>query len=242
MERVSKIKNKELQINKINQKNMKPVIIIPAYNEATRISEVLEKLMARGHEIIVVDDGSSDNTFDKANEFPINVARHHTNLGQGAALKTGTELAKKLNYDLAIHFDADGQHRLEDLEKMIELLKEKNLDVVLGSRFLGLDSKLPWKKRLIYWFARRFSRKVLQLDFTDPQNGLRALRLDKLSLLDWQKYDFQHCSEILGLIKKNKLNYQEIPIKVNYDEYSQNKKVSPGISMGFKMIIDKLFN
>jgi len=204
------------------------------------LRELLDKVIEKNYKVIVVDDGSNDSTAEILKHLPIDYIKHPINRGQGAALKTGTILAEQLGYDAVIHFDADGQHRLEDVEKIIEQL---NLhDIVLGSRYLGVKSDIPTKKRIILFLAKLFSKYLLGLGFTDPQNGLRAFKLSCFPDISWQKDDFQHCSEILSNISRKKLDYIEVPILINYTKYSANKTIKPQIKMGWKLIWNKLFN
>lgn len=220
---------------------MKTIVIIPAYNEEKRIVSVLQELLQADFEVIVVDDASTDDTASIVKRFPVKLARHAVNLGQGAALKTGTELAARLGYEIIAHFDADGQMRVEDVQRLITELNDDNVDIAFGSRFLEIKTDMPLKKKIILNLAKLFSRKLLKLHFTDPQIGLRAFKTRILDKLDWQKNDFQHATEILGLIMKNNLRYKEVPVKINYDNYSANKKVKPRMSMGWRMLITKLF-
>ncbi|MBU1131900.1 glycosyltransferase family 2 protein [Patescibacteria group bacterium] len=219
---------------------MRTCVVIPAYNEARRIGEVIPQVLDLGFEIIVVDDGSRDDTPEIAKNFPIIIVRHFLNQGQGAALKTGTELAIKLGFDFIVHFDADGQHEARNIAELVEVLHD--YEVALGSRFLCVESEIPKKKRMILMLAKIFSQWLLQLEFSDPQSGLRAFRASAADRLDWQKNDFQHCTEILNLIIRNELRYKEIPVKINYDDYSTSKEVKPKISMGWKLIINKFID
>lgn len=221
---------------------MKTAVVIPTLNESKRIKKTLSELVAAGFDVIVVDDGSTDNTKEIINELPVRYVEHILNRGQGAALKTGTDMAIKLGYDSVAHFDADGQHRLEDLKTIIDLLEKGEHDVVLGSRFMDDNTNFPWQKKIILNLAKIFSEKILQLNFTDPQSGLRAFRLNKRGELDWKKDDFQHCTEILTLILKNKLNYKEVPIIVKYNTEDGPKVVRPKMSMGVKLIMSKIFD
>ncbi len=221
---------------------MSVCIIIPAYNEAQRIGSVLRELVDNNFDVIVVNDCSADNTSEVVSQFPVYFVEHLVNQGQGGALRTGTYLAKKLGFDAVVHFDADGQHRLEDLRKVSLLLQNNEYDVILGSRFLEEKNDLPENKKKILALAKIFSRAMLQLNFTDPQNGLRAFRLNVLDKLNWQRNDYQHCTEILSLIRKHKLRYYELPIRVNYDAYSTQKAVRPRMSMGFKLLANKLLD
>jgi len=223
---------------------MKIAVVIPSYNEGQKLQSVLENLQSSNYDIIVVDDGSNDNTSQLLEKHSIYHTKHNANLGQGAALKTGTNIARKMGVDIVIHFDADGQHRLEDLKKIIKQFElNTELEVVLGSRFLDNKTQFTKLKKVILRIAKIFTKSFLQLEFSDPQSGLRGIKISALDKLDWQSDDFRHCTEILNLIKINKLNFQEIPIIVNYDKYSQTKKsIMPQIMMGWKLLITKFFN
>jgi len=220
---------------------MQTFIVIPAYNEENRISQVIEQLLDFDYKIVIVDDNSQDKTSEIIKKYPVFHAKHSANLGQGAALRTGTEIALQNNADIIVHFDADGQHRVDDLENIIQTLKKTNLDLVLGSRFMEIESEIPKKKQIILSLAKFFTNKLLKLNFTDPQSGLRGFKSHVFKKINWQNDDYMHCTEILGLIKKNKVHYQEIPIKINYNEHSVSKKVKPRMSMGLKILFYKLF-
>jgi len=221
---------------------MRSLIVIPAYNEEKRIGQVLTNLLDNNFEVAVVDDCSSDNTLEVVRNFPVHVLEHYVNQGQGGALKTGTYYALRNNFDAVAHFDADGQHRIEDLKKILEILDAEDYEVILGSRFLDDSTDLPDKKKKILFLAKVFSSTMLQLNFSDPQNGLRAFKTSVLPKIIWQKNDFQHCTEILQRIAKENLKYKEVPIKVNYDNYSMSKTVKPRISMGWKLLANKILD
>ncbi|MBI5076838.1 glycosyltransferase family 2 protein [Candidatus Falkowbacteria bacterium] len=219
---------------------MKIFVVIPAYNEEAKIAEVLSSFEKTEYKIVVVDDCSADKTAEIASQFEINLLRHHVNLGQGAALRTGTDYAISKGADIIVHFDADNQHRVEDVETIIKPIISGEADVVLGSRFLGLKSNLPFRKRIILFLAKIFSHSLLKLEFSDPQNGLRAFRCEVRARINWQSNDFAHCSEILGLIIKNRLHYLEVPIRVNYETYSMSKPVRPKLRMGWRLLLKQI--
>ena len=221
---------------------MKIAVVVPTFNEAARIEKTLRELHAANFDVIVVDDGSTDATEELIQSFPVNYVRHIINRGQGAALKTGTELARRLGYKIIAHFDADGQHRIEYLQQIIKVLSDEDYDVVLGSRFMDNKTDFPLQKRIILNIAKIFSNKILKLSFTDPQSGLRAFRSQGLDQLNWKKDNFEHCSEILSLILKNKVKYKEIPIIVNYNVLQGQKAVRPKLSMGIKLLVNKLLD
>ena len=125
-------------------------IIIPAFNESTGLAAVLESLLPLNYDIIVIDDGSTDDTHKIAGSFPVLLLRHELNLGQGASLETGMEAARILNADFVVHFDADGQHDPSDIEQLLIPLQKGEADIVFGSRFLEKKSSgLTLSKKII---------------------------------------------------------------------------------------------
>jgi len=220
---------------------MKTFVVMPAYNEASRIKSTLDNLQDTDFEIVVVDDGSADNTAKIVKDYPVNYLRHETNLGQGAALLTGTLFCLQNGADIIAHFDADGQHRVEDLKALLmELQDNLNIDIALGTRFAQKKNDLPAYKKVILLLAKIFSKKLLSLHFSDPQSGLRAFRGQIFPKIAWQNNDFLHCSEILGQIIKNQVKFKEMPIVVNYNYDNQNKKQRPTIAMGWKLLLHKI--
>lgn len=205
--------------------NSRVFIVIPAYNEAGMIESVLQKLLAANYfNIVVVDDCSRDMTGEIVKNFPVFYLRHIVNRGQGAALRTGTEFAVERGAEVIVHFDADGQMSVEDIPRFIELVSGGR-DVVLGSRFLerGEAVKMPWHRKLLLSGAKAFNFLVLGVNYSDPQNGFRALSRSAAERLKWKNDRMAHCSEILRLIKTERLPYQEIPVTINYSEYSLKK-------------------
>jgi len=221
---------------------MNVAVIVPAFNESRKIGEVVKNLAVCDCSIIVVDDGSEDETAKIAEQNGALVLRHEVNLGQGAALRTGSQYAYQNNFDLIAHFDADGQHSAEDLKKMLNIFKTDKVDALLGSRFMGQSFSGPIVKKIILKLAKIFSKLILQLQYSDPQNGLRIFRANIFPKIIWQNDDYLHCTEILCHLKKNDLAVKEFPMVVLYDEYSSTKKVKPKVSMGLKIFWEKLLN
>jgi glycosyltransferase involved in cell wall biosynthesis len=157
---------------------MKVIAVVPSYNEAGRIGAVIRALLPRVGGVIVVDDGSSDESVAEATAAGARVIRHVLNRGQGAALKTGTLAALADGADVVIHFDADGQHDPDAVPTLLAPISGGSADVVLGSRFLGVTSEgMPISRRLLLVAARQFSGLALGIPhrFTDPQSGMRAM-------------------------------------------------------------------
>src|SRR3989344_2225446 len=163
---------------------MKIFVIIPAYNEAERIGLVLEDLKPFPYSVVVVDDGSSDNTAEIVSRYPAVLLRHQINRDQGAALETGDQYALRQGADIIVHFDADGQFLAKEIEEVLAPIIHENYDVVFGSRFLGKKSQLPWfKKNIFFPLARIVNRVLLNVKFSDPQNGFRALSRSAAQLI-----------------------------------------------------------
>lgn len=204
------------------------LVIVPAYNEGPAIEEVLEKLCQHEYSVLLVDDGSSDDTFLKAQNYPITILRHVCNLGQGAALQTGISFALLNIPDLhyIVTFDADGQHRVEDIETLICVMREGNYDIVLGSRFMdkGRAVNMNRSKLIILKLAVLFSRITTGLSsITDTHNGLRIFTRSAASKIYISLNGMAHASEILNQIAKQKLKFREVPVTILYSEYSKIK-------------------
>src|SRR6266404_2492228 len=147
-------------------------VVIAAYNEAPVIASVVADAKRAGYRALVIDDGSTDATGAVAAEAGGSVVRHPINLGQGAGLQTAIEFALQEGADLIVTFDADGQHRVEDIPALIAALKTHDADFALGSRFLGQTLNLPASRRLLLQAATWFTRFTTGLVVTDTHNGL----------------------------------------------------------------------
>lgn len=198
-------------------------IIVPMYNEQKVIAGVLNELLARFKNVVAVDDGSHDATYQTARVTGANVVRHPINLGQGAAIQTGIDYAlKDKNSRYFITFDSDGQHRIKDAEKMLATLKKGKFDIVLGSRFLG-KSKLPLKKRLFLQTAIHSRNLFSKIKLTDIHNGLRVFNREVAEKLNISMAGMAHASEIIDRIGQYDFRYAEVPVTIKYTDYSKAK-------------------
>jgi len=199
-------------------------VILPAYNEAKNIGRVIGGLFEHGFvEIVVVDDGSTDTTAEVAEKAGATVIRHPINRGQGAALQTGDVYALSQGAETVAHFDADRQFNPKDIDGAVELLRTKQLDVVLGSRFLDSRSKIPWfKRRVILPVGRLINMLLTGVTLTDAHNGFRVLSRRALEKITINQDRMAHNTEIVSLIKKHGLRYTEYPVEVVYHEFGQN--------------------
>jgi len=216
---------------------MKTLVIVPAYQAAKTIAAVIASLrpLSFVSEIVVVDDGSDDGTEAVARATGVTVLRHAVNRDQGAALETGHQYALQIGADIVVDFDADGQHRAEDIAVLLEYLWNDKVDIVLGSRFLGATENLPWSKKwLILKPGIALNNFLTGLKLTDAHNGFRAFNrvaLEKIRITQDRK---AHATEIPYLVKKHNLRYMEAPVTIIYNSYGQN------MAGGFK-IIKELF-
>jgi glycosyltransferase involved in cell wall biosynthesis len=200
-------------------------VVIPAYNEQQVIGGVLRELIEqnKSFNIVVVDDGSKDETAREAAKYPIHILQHPINLGQGAALATGFEYALGQNADIVVSFDADGQMRPADIEKLAGKIKE-GYDVALGSRFLDIQPQdMPPLRKFLLRLVVAFTRATGGLNVTDIHNGFRAFKADALRKIVITQNQMAHASEIMSEIKRNKLKYCEASVGIRYTDYSKKK-------------------
>lgn len=198
-------------------------IVIPAFNEEKVIQSVIEEIKSAGYEnIIVVDDGSSDNTYQESKKAGMVALRHKINRGKGAATKTGIEAAKFLGADIVITMDGDGQHDPEDIKSLVQPIQTENYDVVLGTR-LKNPLGMPWYKIWQNKFGNLVTWYLFGLYVTDSQSGLRAYSRHAAEVINTRGDRYEYDSEVLREIYIYKLKFKEVPIKVRYTEYSMGK-------------------
>jgi polyprenyl-phospho-N-acetylgalactosaminyl synthase len=195
---------------------MKIWVVVAAYNEAERLGETLRGLLACGYEVAVVDDGSTDESGAVAAAYPVSTLRHPVNRGQGAALRTGIGFAVARGAEVVVTFDADGQHDPLQVASLLEPIVEGRADIVLGSRFLGLATGLPWSRRVVLRAARAFTRLFSRTSVSDPHNGFRALSRSAAQAIRITQDRMAHASEIVDEIRANHLRWCEVPVTVRY--------------------------
>lgn len=212
---------------------MEVFVGIPAYNEEKNIASVILKLKTITDKIIVCDDGSSDSTGEIAEKLGASVIRHVKNLGYGAAIKSIFLKAREMKADILVTFDADGQHRIEDVEKLVKPIYEKKLDIVIGSRFLDKNnSHVPEYRKFGIKIITKVTNTSLQNELTDSQSGLRAYNDKVLSELTLSETGMGVSTEILIKASKKGLRIGEIPITILYEgETSSQHPLTHGISV-----------
>ncbi len=220
---------------------MKTFCIIPAYNEEKAIKEVIRQVKPRVDEVVVIDDGSIDETYNLAKKQKVVVLRHLINRGQGAALQTGTDYALGHEAEIILHFDADGQFLADDIYNVIKPIKDRECDVVFGSRFLDKKSQIPWfKKKIILPLARMINRLFWGITVIDPQSGFRALNRKAAKIIKIDQDRMAHCSEILAKVFINNLKIKEVPITVIYHNFGQ--RFSGGVKILKDLFLFRLIN
>jgi polyprenyl-phospho-N-acetylgalactosaminyl synthase len=199
-------------------------IVVPAFNEAGVIGDVIADLRSIFANVVCVDDGSRDGTGDTALRAGATLVRHPVNLGQGAAIQTGVEYARRQpGAQVFATFDADGQHRVKDLVTMIDRLSAGDVDVVIGTRFGPGVTRPPLLKRIVLQTAARLSPRGRRLGLTDTNNGLRAFNKTVADGLDITMSGMSHATEFIMLIAENHWRVAEEPVEVLYTEYSKSK-------------------
>lgn len=200
-------------------------IVMPAYNEGRVVRKTLRPLVAAGFSVVVVDDGSKDNTWRQLAGLGVHRLRHPFNLGQGAALQTGVTYALQLGARYIVHFDADGQHSPEDIRGLLEPVMRGKADVALGSRFLRREDwqAVPPARRVLLKGAIVVNWLLAGVWLSDAHNGARALSRQAAQKIVLRENGFAHATEVLQQIHAHHLRVVERPTRIRYTDYSQMK-------------------
>jgi glycosyltransferase involved in cell wall biosynthesis len=224
-------------------------VVIPSWNEGEVLGHTVAELLPYGYSIVVVDDGSAIPARQflhglTGHGYPIHCLRHSANLGQGAALRTGTEYAQREGARIVVHFDADGQHSPAQIERLVRPVSEQGFDVALGSRFLDDADRrqVPLEKRILLRAGILVSWVFTGVWLSDTHNGFRALSRRAAGLIRMEESGFAHATEILELMRKSGLRYTEVPVTVRYTQYSRAKgqSVFGSIDILIDLVIAKL--
>jgi polyprenyl-phospho-N-acetylgalactosaminyl synthase len=217
-------------------------IIVPAFNESAVIRQVLLQLLGRGYEVVVVDDGSEEPM--QVQDLPVHLLQHGVNLGQGAALQTGIDYALEKGARWLVTFDADGQHDVNDVERLLQPLQSGAADVALGSRFMeDAWHNAPRSRSITLKLARWVNYFFTGLFLSDAHNGMRAMSRAAAGKITITENRMAHATEILIRIKRARLRYREVPVRIIYTDYSKKKGQSffDSIRIIFDLVLHKLF-
>ena len=211
---------------------MNIMIGIPAYNEEKNIASIITKLKKITDSIIVCDDGSSDMTSEISKNLGAVVISHKKNMGYGAAIRTIFQKSVELDSDILVTFDADGQHRIDDVSKILQPLENNEADIVIGSRFLDNESKVPNYRKIGIKVITQVTNASLKKKLTDSQSGFRAYNKQALTQISPSEMGMGISTEILIKASNKGLRIAEIPITILYhDDASTHNPVSHGTSV-----------
>ena len=206
---------------------------IPAYNEEKNIASIIVKLKKVAQKIIVCDDGSTDLTGEIAQKLGAVVISHPKNLGYGSGIRSIFQKAKEIDSDILVTFDADGQHQVEDIKKVIEPILKNEVDMVIGSRFLeNKNVSTPEYRKIGIKLITKVTNSTLKEKITDSQSGFRAYNKDVITKLDPGDVGMGISTEILIKASSYGFKIAEVPINILYEgNTSTHNPVSHGTSV-----------
>ena len=208
------------------------LVCIPEFNEEKTIGEVVEKSLHYADKVIVCNDGSSDNTEEKAKEKGATIINHKKNLGYGTAIITLFEEARKQNAEIMITLDGDGQHNPEQIPTLVSALTENNVDVVIGSRFLDNKTNSPGYRKTGIKIITSASNLGTNFKVSDSQSGFRVYSKNAIDVIHPTEEGMAVSTEILLKASNKGLSVAEVPITISYKgETSTHRPVPQGISV-----------
>ncbi len=212
-------------------------VVIPVFNEAGVIAQVVADLLRSFPNVVCVDDGSTDGSAEKITATGAHLVRHPINMGQGAALQTGLSYAlTRPGSRFFVTFDADGQHQVSDAAGMVDRARAEGTDVVLGSRFLAGHQQVPRLKRLVLRTIVTLSPTARRMRLTDAHNGLRVFTRPVAETLRISMNDMAHASEIVAMLARSAWTVREVPVTILYTDYSKAKGQS--LLNGINIVFD----
>lgn len=219
---------------------MKTAILIPAHNEARTISDLVKTIVELGYDVIVVDDGSLDDTAILAKTQGAQVISTHRKSGKGNALRLAFAQAINQGYDAVITVDGDGQHAPSDLEKFIECYQKSHADIINGNRMCDPEG-MPWIRRVTNGFMSWLISLVCRQKVADTQCGFRLITTKVLKTVELSSNDFEIETEILIKASKKGFRIASVPVQSIYrDEISKIKPVRDTLRF-IRYIIKEIF-
>tara|TARA_Y100000310_G_C20611026_1_gene777998 strand:- start:509 stop:1177 length:669 start_codon:yes stop_codon:yes gene_type:complete len=212
--------------------------IIPAHNESINIGDTIKKSKKYVNNVVVVDDGSRDDTYKIAKSNNVMVLKHVINLGKGAALKTGCDYAVKEGAENIVVLDADAQHDPNEIPHFLEKLED--YDIVFGYR--KGNKKMPAIMRFGNWFISKVIGFLYSIDLKDTQSGFRAFTSETYKKIRWNATDYSMESEMIVNAGRHELNYTEVPIRTIYSDKYKGTTIIDGVKIVINMFWFKFFN
>lgn len=199
-------------------------VVIPAFNEAGRVGSVVERLRKHVPDVVVVDDGSSDQTAAVAEKAGAAVIRHASNMGKGVALRDGFEYARSRGFEILVTMDADGQHDPDEIPRFIEAYVRTGIPVLIGNRMAHVGA-MPWLRRLTNRFMSWLLSREMKQYIPDTQCGFRLYRCDVIPFVAAQSERFAAESEVLLHVADRCIRVDSVPIATIYR--SEKSKINP---------------
>jgi glycosyltransferase involved in cell wall biosynthesis len=218
-------------------------VIIPVYNESQIITDVIQEIKATGdYSIVVVDDGSNDDTYERVMICEgVIILKHKINRGKGAATKTGIVAANKLGAEIIVTMDGDGQHDPSDIKALVQPIIDTRCDVVLGTR-PKRNGEMPFIKILANKIGNIITWILYGIYVSDSQSGFRAYSRYAANIIDTKADKYEYDSKVIREINNNRLKFIEVPIKVRYTEYSMGKPQKQGFINGIKTLVRMIWD
>ena len=212
-------------------------MILPGHNEESQLGSVLKKTLSSCSNVVFVDDGSTDSTYSVARSSGAIVLRHITNLGKGAALRTGCDYAVGQGAAKIVVMDSDGQHDAAEIPKLLKELERGN-DVVVGCR--RWNSSMPFVMRLGNYGMHKISTVLFGVDVKDTQSGFRAFTAETYHAIRWESNDYSMESEMLARVHKHGLRCSTVGIRTIYHDTYKGTTVMNGLRIASNMLLWKL--
>lgn len=219
--------------NSVAHQTQKPGVVaaIPCFNEERFIGSVVIKARGYVDQVIVVDDGSSDRTAMIAEQAGAMVVRHDYNRGKAAAVNTAFETARKMKRGILVLLDGDGQHEPADIPRLLKPVLEGEADIVVGSRFLHVKSRIPRVRILGQHILTLLTNIGTDVQMTDSQSGFRAFSSKAIETLSFAQEGFSVESEMQFLAKEANLRMKEIPVGVEYHQTAKRSSLGHGLGV-----------
>lgn len=213
------------------------IAVIPAYNEATRIATVVRAALPHVDRVIVVDDGSADDTGGAAKAAGATVLRHPDNCGAGAATMTGIEAARRLGATSIVTLDADEQHDANEIPVLLAALGS-DVDIVFANRF-GQRNKIPPIRRVFNGIGNLVTLAATGMWVSDSQCGFKAFGHRAVREIDLRMNGFEFCTEIVRECVQRKWRYTQVPVKVLYSKYTlaKGQSFANGVKTALKILL-----
>lgn len=196
---------------------MNIVVLMPVYNSANHLKALIDKITQLGIKIIVVDDGSTDSSAEIALESKVEVLRHSTNKGKGAAIRTGLERLRGSDYDLVIIMDSDAQHKPEEINNFINRYNQTLIPVIVGNR-MNDTARMPLLRKLTNRFMSGIISKICRQNIPDSQCGFRLIEKNVFDNIQLKSSNYEIESEMLIKASRKGYKIDSIPISTVYSE------------------------